>query len=394
MKNRFGLLLVLAAAAGAVAVEHIIEKKLEASAGERESLRQATQGLKHSNDQLNALYNIFAEITETLSLQFVVEATLRETLNLMDAHGAVLWLVEGGRLIPQGGLTYAGRPIKGLEPQNLGEGLMGRTVKRGRTLRIDESNKNLLPPQMVSQGVHSGILVPLIVGARVVGLLNCWSVKQNAFTDEDQRILEMMASQVATAVVAADAMDVKDRQAHHDALTSLPNRHQLNEDMTGHLKLLAQSGRRAVVAMLDIDNFKAFNDDYGHKVGDITLQKVASVLRNSVRESDRVYRYGGEEFVMVFADAGAEEGLTLAERVRQTIEAAPPPGSTAQAVRQVTVSIGLACLPDDSSDFAALIDMADRAMYQAKVSGRNRVAVWQAGHEDAKTADQDAKLAA
>ncbi|HLF76318.1 MAG TPA: sensor domain-containing diguanylate cyclase [Dehalococcoidia bacterium] len=376
MNTRQGIFLAAALSAAVVLAERVVRKRIESDAEERERLSRATSQLKHSNDQLNALYNIFSEITETLSLHYVVEATLRETLGLMEAEGAVLWLIKDGIVTPAGSLTSAGKPVKGLEPQLLGEGLMGRTAKRGRTLRIGNDNYAILTDTQKAQGLRSGIMVPLIVGARVVGLLNCWSIKENAFSDEDQRILEMMASQVATAVIAADSMELKERQAHHDALTGLPNRHQLNQDLDGELKSMADSSRSAVVAMLDIDNFKAFNDDFGHKVGDSTLQKVAAVLRSSIRERDRVYRYGGEEFVLVFADANAEEAFDLADRLRRAVEASPAESDGARPMRPITVSIGLACL-SDSRDISALIDLADRAMYQAKVAGRNRVVAWQ-----------------
>jgi diguanylate cyclase (GGDEF)-like protein len=365
------------AVAGAFALGRYIQNERTRAVIERESLRATSEKLRHRNNQLNALYNVFSEITETLSLRYVVEATVRETLRLMDGEGVVLWLLRGNELLPIGSLTRAGRPVKGLEPQAMGEGLMGRTAKRGRTLCINEDNIDMLTEAQRAQGLHSGILVPLIVGARVVGMLNCWSTAPNAFNDEDQRILEMMASQVATAVVAADTTDTSERRAHHDALTSLPNRLQLAEDLAGDLESSRLGERKMVVAMVDIDHFKRFNDDYGHSVGDVTLQKVASVLHNCVRGGDRIYRYGGEEFVVVFMDATMSEAEPLAERLRRATETTPLSGSSLEPVGPVTISVGLAARPEHSAEVEALIDLADKAMYQAKESGRNRIVLWQ-----------------
>ncbi len=372
---------LLVISGGVAAVAFAVGRRVQAGRSkadqERASLRAMTEKLQHRNSQLQALYNVFTEITETLSLRYVVEATLRETLRLMDAHGGVLWLIRGGELVPVGSLTFAGKPVRGLEVQVLGEGLMGRTAKRGRTLRIDNDNINLLTEAQQAQGLRSGILVPLIIGARVVGLLNCWSTTPNRFSDEDQRILEMMASQVATAVVAADTTESSERRAHHDALTGLPNRLQLAEDLAGELSSLRLNGDRMVLAMLDIDQFKRLNDEYGHHVGDVTLQKVASVLQNCVRNDDRIYRYGGEEFVVVFMDASLKEAETLAERLRKAIELTPLSGAGMEPVGPVTISIGLAARPDHGSDVEQLIDLADQAMYEAKEAGRNRVALWE-----------------
>jgi diguanylate cyclase (GGDEF)-like protein len=377
-ESRLGLLtpaIVLAAgtAAAAFTLGRWIQSDRTRAAIERESLHATTEKLRHRNNQLNALYNVFSEITETLSLRYVVEATVRETLRLMEAEGVVLWLIRNGELAPIGSLTKHGKPVKGLQTQVLGEGLMGRTAKRGRTLRIDDDNIDMMTDAQRAQGLASGILVPLIVGARVVGLLNCWSTHHNAFSDEDQRILEMMASQVATAVVAADTTDSSERRAHHDALTGLPNRLQLAEDLAGKLAPAALGERRLVVAMVDIDHFKRFNDDYGHSVGDVTLQKVASLLQNCIRGEDHIYRYGGEEFVVVFMDATLSEAESLAERLRRATETTPLSGSSLEPVGPVTISVGLASRPEHGGAVEALIDLADRAMYEAKECGRNRV---------------------
>ena len=224
--------------------------------------------------------------------------------------------------------------------------------------------------------MQSGIVVPLIVGARVVGTLACWSREAAAFNEEDEKVLEMMASQVATAVVVADSTAASEHRAHHDALTDLPNRLQLSEDLSGELSRLEMAGRRAVVAMADIDHFKEINDEYGHHVGDVSLQKVAHVLRSTVRASDHVYRYGGEEFVIVFLDCDAESGLAQAERVRLAIEGTPLTGDDMQPIGPVTISIGLAALPDHGTDIDSLIGLADDALYCAKDDGRNRIVAY------------------
>jgi diguanylate cyclase (GGDEF)-like protein len=128
--------------------------------------------------------------------------------------------------------------------------------------------------------------------------------------------------------------------------------------------------------MVDIDHFKRLNDDFGHRVGDVTLQKVASVMRLSIRDADRIYRYGGEEFVIIFADVGRSEATVLAERLLRSVAETPLSGDQLEPVGPVTITAGLALMPEHGSDFGELIELADRAMYRAKESGRNRVVVW------------------
>jgi diguanylate cyclase (GGDEF)-like protein len=317
----------------------------------------------------------------------VIKATLRESLKVMNANMIVLRLLKGEELVFAGALTDEDIEFETLPPVSLGEGPTGRAARRGRTVHIRENAQDLLGPSPdPTKRVESGIVVPLIVGARVVGTIACWSRRFDAFREEDARILEMMASQVATAVIAADTTDVNDHRARHDPLTGLPNRLQLADDINRELGSLVSQGRKAVVAMTDVDHFKSFNDDFGHRVGDVTLQKVASVLRTAVREGDHVYRYGGEEFVLVFVDAGASEAVALADRVRAAVESTPLSGDNLEPVGPVTISIGLSLLPDHAADFPSLIEMADNAMYRAKQMGRNRVVLWRETAEPATLA--------
>jgi diguanylate cyclase (GGDEF)-like protein len=243
-------------------------------------------------------------------------------------------------------------------------------------MRIDYAAQDQLGPSTdPEKRVESGIIVPLIVGARIVGTLSCWSHQPHAFAETDERVLEMMASQVATAVVAADQQEVLERRALSDPLTNLPNRRQLAEDMTEFAAWHGEGGS-AVVAMMDIDHFKQLNDDFGHKVGDVTLQKVASVMRQALRDGDKIYRYGGEEFLVIFAGAGEADAVPLTERVLRAVAETPLTGDNLEPVGPVTISAGLAIMPAHGNEIPELIVLADRAMYQAKDSGRNRIVIW------------------
>ena len=128
--------------------------------------------------------------------------------------------------------------------------------------------------------------------------------------------------------------------------------------------------------MVDIDNFKRFNDDFGHRVGDITLQKVSDVLRSTIRQGDHVYRFGGEEFLVVFEGARSPLATELSERLRIAVERTVLTGEHLEPVGPLTISVGLASYPDDGVRLEELIDLADRAMYASKESGRNRVTVY------------------
>lgn len=371
-------------------VSRVIHQSFIAGEEERETLRATTQTLQYRNKQLSALYNVFSEITDTLSLNYVVSATLREARRLLAADMVVLRILRGDNLEVAGAVRADGTYIPGLPAVRLGEGPTGRAAKRGQALRIDSGAQEIMNSAPTATGeparpgrsrMESGVIVPLIVGARVVGTLACWSQRAEAFEEEDERVLEMMASQVATAVIAAETTETSERRALQDPLTGLPNRRQLNEDCVTSLTELASRGGNAVIAMVDVDHFKRLNDEFGHRVGDVTLQKIASVMRNAMREGDTLYRYGGEEFLLIFRNAGAHDAVPLAERIRAAVESTPLTGDRLEPVGPVTISVGLALMPVHSKDMNELIEMADKAMYRAKEAGRNRVVLWEAEPE-------------
>ena len=125
---------------------------------------------------------------------------------------------------------------------------------------------------------------------------------------------------------------------------------------------------------MDVDHFKAMNDQYGHLAGDVLLRSVGGLLHANVREIDLVARYGGEEFAAVLLDTNKAAAQHVAERIRAAI--AQEPLRAYDEEIPVTVSVGLATCPDDAEELMSLLELADRALYQAKEAGRNRVVAY------------------
>ena len=172
-----------------------------------------------------------------------------------------------------------------------------------------------------------------------------------------------------------------------DMLTGLPNRRSFMAALEAALlDARSHSGERGILLMADIDHFKRVNDTYGHLVGDVVLQHVAHMLRQELRQNDSAGRIGGEEFTVLLYRIGLADGLTLANRIRQSL--ADTPAITSAGSISVTISIGLVVL--EGSDATRALSCADEALYAAKNAGRNRVCVWQlpAPVEPATTSDQ------
>ncbi len=153
-----------------------------------------------------------------------------------------------------------------------------------------------------------------------------------------------------------------------DALTGALDRGRLESQGRRVIEAAIQAGRPASLLLIDIDHFKSFNDRFGHAAGDGVLKRIARDIMASVRAGDPVFRFGGEEFVVIGEGLSAEAGLVLGERIRREIAA-----NVGDGVARVTASVGLATCPGDGADYDMLFKTADRRLYQAKTAGRNCV---------------------
>ncbi len=167
----------------------------------------------------------------------------------------------------------------------------------------------------------------------------------------------------------------KEECAYRDELTGLFNRRSFNQELPREIERFRRFGQPFSLLMLDLDNFKDFNDTHGHSAGDQALQDVARILQNTVRLYDRTVRYGGEEFAIILPQSSAKEAGAMAERIREAVSRHQVLYD-GQNLGPTTISIGLACFPKDALDMAGIVQCADKAMYQAKAE-RNCVRVYQ-----------------
>lgn len=156
-----------------------------------------------------------------------------------------------------------------------------------------------------------------------------------------------------------------------DGLTGLHNHRAFQDFLEEQFQRARSTGQPLSLILMDVDYFKQYNDTYGHQAGDEVLRAVARILREQVRGGDFVARYGGEEFVVVLPRADARRAVAVAERLRNAVENAP------WTLRPITGSFGVATLQPEMQTRQALIEAADRALYQAKRNGRNRVEAWE-----------------
>lgn len=205
---------------------------------------------------------------------------------------------------------------------------------------------------------------------KVIGYLSV-----SGLSIEDQDKFHILGHQFLLGIKRAFLYQRVQELTITDTLTDIFNRRYFLERFNEELKRSRNFNYRFSLLMCDIDHFKAFNDHYGHLVGDAILKEVSRIIKGAIRQVDFIGRYGGEELAIVFVETDKIQASLAAERIRQNMES--------RKIRiydeelKITTSIGIASFPDDASDASTLIDKADQALYLAKEKGRNRVCVYQ-----------------
>ena len=182
----------------------------------------------------------------------------------------------------------------------------------------------------------------------------------------DHHTLDLMLGHLAALWRTVLRQEDLERAAGHDALTGLPNRRTFEAELRRRIGLSKRRGLGFTLAMVDLDHFKLVNDSFGHPEGDAVLRRAGEAIRLSLRGSDRIFRLGGEEFVLLLEttdDAGVDDLLNRAREAVKALGVEPTPG------KRTSASIGWAVYPDDADDRVELMDLADKALYQAKESG-------------------------
>jgi diguanylate cyclase (GGDEF)-like protein len=198
-------------------------------------------------------------------------------------------------------------------------------------------------------------------------------VTKKPITKDDIRILTMFANQAGLAIENAHLYETTKYQAHTDSLTRLWNHGYFQNAITEHIKQAKINKSEVSLAMIDLDNFKAYNDILGHQKGDVALREVASILKKGTRSQDIACRYGGEEFAIIMPNASKEASAQVIERLRQAIERTFKREEKKTSYPPLTISAGLSSFPEDAQKKEDLIKKSDQALYVAKREGKNKI---------------------
>jgi len=218
------------------------------------------------------------------------------------------------------------------------------------------------------------VCVPLKGKSETLGVLLVDNmITKKPITKDDIRILAMFANQAGLAIENAHLYETTKFQAHTDSLTRLWNHGYFQNSIYEHIKQARLNKSAATLAMIDLDNFKAYNDILGHQKGDVALREVASIIKKSTRSQDIACRYGGEEFAIIMPGITKDDAVYVLERLRSAIERTFKRVDKKSTFPPLTISAGISTFPYDAQKKEDLIKKADEALYAAKNMGKNRI---------------------
>jgi len=215
------------------------------------------------------------------------------------------------------------------------------------------------------------IAVPITYKERLLGVIGVGEI-ENPFGNESD-LLKMISDISSAALINQIMLNDARHKANTDPLTGLSNRNYLRQMAQIFIEKAVRDGTVLSVILFDIDNFKHYNDTNGHNAGDALLIELSRLMQSATRKEATITRYGGEEFVVMLPGIAKKDAFTYAERLRKKISQYSFPHKEKQPLGFVSISGGIASFPEDGDSIDKVIQNADKALYQAKSEGKNRV---------------------
>jgi diguanylate cyclase (GGDEF)-like protein/PAS domain S-box-containing protein len=320
-------------------------------------LVRAEEALIESGEKLEKLHEVARRLSACTREEEVYHLAIEAAKKILTFSFCSLGMVEGQQIV-----TKLSDPPPFPDEANtisIEEGLMGKTHRNGKMYIVGEMRK---APKACTSQLEYLSLVSAPIGD--LGVFQVASIEPNAFTDDDTRLLQLLLGHTTAAIKRIRLQNELKEQAIHDSLTGLHNRYYLNQVLDREVKRSKRYNHCMAFLMIDVNRFKEINDRYGHQVGDEILKVVALSLREAVRETDIVVRYGGDEFLVILLETNGETDV-VKQRIVKNFSLRNK--KDRRLAFPVTLSIGSAYWdPKDHKSVEEILNEADRRMYENK----------------------------
>lgn len=326
--------------------------------------------LRKSEQELALINRLASVMTSSLNIDEVYDTFVAGLGGVLDVEVAAVALIEGTRAYcpafysrEEGGKLFTDHvPLKGTATEWV--------VRHKRSVYEPDLAYDAIfmeSQELFKRGIRSAVFLPLISKGDGIGSLTIASKRPGVYTPAQVNLLERLAFQISTSVANAQLYSKAERRARVDELTGLFNRRHFNESLALELSRHSRYGSMLSLLFIDLDNFKGYNDSNGHSCGDKLLSHIGRLIKESLRNIDMAFRYGGDEFAIIMPHTSGDDASVVAERLRKTVN-----GEMRLQRADITLSLGLASWPSDGLTASDLIDAADKALYYAKRTGGNR----------------------
>lgn len=338
------------------------------------------ESLKQKVKEMETLNEIVQAINSSLEPKEILKIIMEKTADFIKAEGWSILLIDRERqeLVFEAAAGEAGQKLIGMR-LNLNQGVAGWVARTGKSLIVADVSKDRRFYDGVDKKTKfttkSILCVPMKSRDEIIGVVEVVNkIGGEPFTKDDLEIFENLVQHITIALRNAQIYRKMEETSLTDDLTKLYNTRYCNQVLDTLIRERIPTRAKISLIFFDVDFFKLVDDNYGHLVGSETLKLIGERTRSVIRGRDIAVRYGGDEYIIILPDTDKPTAAIIAERIRNTIEEKPFPAQDGKYFN-VTVTLGVSTFPEDALSRDELIGRADKAMYQGKMTGRNKVVV-------------------
>ena len=347
------------------------------------------KSLEEQNHETRAEYHALHElsmfISSTLNLNSVLDDTIDGLIGVLDIPYMAIFLFDEEQRLILKKFHNLDKSTANLSEEIQINILKGGIIqnfidtKRSEPFKIDDvwqNEKIATELKKIYPSLRSAIIAPFIIADELLGIIIIGSNEPNALSTQIYDFIKVIVPNIAGAINNAKLYYKVNEEAIRDSLTGLYNRRHFQEQLNYHFEYAKRYSHPISVLMIDIDDFKKFNDNYGHNTGDFVLKNISRIILKNLRNTDIVARYGGEEIIVLLTETPKKWAYLIANRLVKSVHCEPFIISEDCPELHVTISVGCCNFPEDVNSALELVDMADKGMYIAKKSGKNQTGIF------------------